>query len=57
MRILSSTITRYVLVIAVAAVLGGTAYAVADYVVEIRTQPESVMGPGYNPPPPHIPIS
>jgi hypothetical protein len=57
MRALRSTATHYVLVILLAAALGGTAYAVADYVVEMRTQPGSVMGPGYNPPPPHIPIS
>jgi len=47
----------YLLVVLVAATLGGAAYAVADYVTGLRSQPVSVMRPGYNPPPPHIPIS
>jgi hypothetical protein len=48
---------RYALVVVLsAAALAGLAWAGANY-VESRQVPESVMGPGYNPPPPVVPIS
>lgn len=57
MTFLHSATMRYVLVIALAATIGGAAYAVSDRIADERAKPVSVMGPGYNPPPPHIPIS
>ncbi len=57
MTLLHSAKMRYMLVIVVAATVGGAAYAVSDRIADERSKPVSVMGPGYNPPPPHIPVS
>lgn len=57
MRSARSTTARYALVLALAAALGVGGWVVADQVAEMREKPESLMGPGYNPPPPVIPVS
>jgi hypothetical protein len=57
MRILRTRTARYALVVAlVTAAVAGLAWAGADF-IESRRVPESVMGPGYNPAPPVIPVS
>jgi len=57
MQTLRTHAARYALVVVLSAVtLAGLAWAGASY-VESRQVPESVMGPGYNPPPPVVPIS
>lgn len=57
MRTLRTRAARYALVVAlVTAAVAGLSWAGADF-IESRRVPESVMGPGYNPAPPVIPVS
>jgi hypothetical protein len=57
MQALRTHAARYALVVVLSAVaLAGLAWAGASY-IESRQVPESVMGPGYNPAPPVIPVS
>ena len=47
---------RYALVVMLVAAISGLAWVGASF-LESRRTPESVMGPGYNPAPPVIPVS
>ena len=57
MQPLRTLLTRYALVVVLVAVtVGGLAWAGTAW-IESRRVPPSVMGPGYNPAPPVIPVS
>ncbi|MFU8890785.1 MAG: hypothetical protein ACNA76_03885 [Anaerosomatales bacterium] len=57
MRAPRTLLARYSLVIALVAVtVGGLAWAGTAW-IDARRVPPSVMGPGYNPAPPVIPVS
>ena len=49
--------TRIVIIGAIAVATAGIAYAMPELLQWVAGEPQSVMGPGYNPPPPWIPIS
>lgn len=56
MKTARSRVARSVAFAALLIAVTGTAWAVTDALVT-RSAPTSVMGPGYNAPPPHIPVS
>lgn len=56
MRRIDGILPRFVVLIALVSVSVGGVHALAGERAT-RLQPESVMGPGYNPPPPWIPVS
>lgn len=49
--------TRVIVIGAVALATAVLAFAMPELLQWVSGEPESVMGPGYNPPPPWIPIS
>jgi hypothetical protein len=57
MQIFHSLAARYALAVALAATAGLFAWAATDIIASREAPPESVMGPGYNAPPPVIPVS